>query len=467
MIFSSLFFLYAFLPLCLITYRIPNNLRAKNLLLLVFSLFFYAWGEPIGILQLLLSGATVYFFSLGIEKYRHIARMKKISLGLAVVSALIPLFLFKYSGFFIENINRVTGLGMPLPSFTMPIGISFYTFQIISYSVDLYRGQCEVQRSLPKFWLYQSLFPQLIAGPIVRYSDVETELNKRRATTDDLVQGMTRFLIGLAKKVLIANQVGQIVELTLVNPDRLNSLSALLGILAFTFQIYYDFSAYSDMAIGLGMLFGFHFKENFNYPYMANSATDFWRRWHMSLGSFFRDYVYIPLGGNRRHHYRNIIVVWFLTGFWHGASWNFIFWGLFFGVLLLLENRWLLAWFDRKPPIIRYLYMIPVLLMGWALFYYVDLSQFGVFISRLFSFSSSLESRIMLRQNLPLLIIALIGSFPIAHLIKRRAPQLRTLNFIKSPTYVMIHIVGLGLLLLLSTASLLGDSFNPFLYFRF
>lgn len=445
----------------------PNSLRAKNLLLLVFSLFFYAWGEPIGILQLLLSGAAVYFFSLGIEKYRRQPRMKNISLVLAVVSALIPLFLFKYSGFFVDNINRLTGLNMPLPSFTMPIGISFYTFQIISYAVDLYRGECEVQRSLPKFWLYQSLFPQLIAGPIVRYTDVEAELNERHATPEDLVQGMTRFLIGLAKKVLIANQVGQIVELTLVAPDRLNSLSALLGIIAFTFQIYYDFSAYSDMAIGLGMLFGFHFKENFNYPYMANSASDFWRRWHMSLGSFFRDYVYIPLGGNRRHHYRNIVIVWFLTGFWHGASWNFIFWGLFFGTLLLLENRWLLAWFDKLPSFVRHLYMIPVLLFGWALFYYVDLGQLGVFLSRLFSFRSSLEARIMLRQNLPLLIIALIGSFPIAQFIRRKSARLKTISFMKSPTYLLIHLVGLGLLLLLSTASLLGDSFNPFLYFRF
>lgn len=467
MVFSSLFFLYAFLPLCLITYRLPNSLRAKNLLLLLFSLFFYAWGEPIGIIQLLISGAAVFFFSLGIDRFRRQHRLKKISLGLAVISALIPLFLYKYSGFFVDNINRLTGLGLPLPSYIMPIGISFYTFQIISYAVDLYRGQCEVQRSLPKFWLYQSLFPQLIAGPIVRYRDIERELNHRYTSPQDLVRGMTRFLIGLAKKVLIANQVGKIVELTLVNPDRLNSVSALLGIVAFTFQIYYDFSAYSDMAIGLGMLFGFHFKENFNYPYIADSATDFWRRWHMSLGSFFRDYVYIPLGGNRRHHYRNILIVWFLTGFWHGASWNFIFWGLFFGVLLLVERHWLLAWFDRKPGFVRHLYMIPVLLMGWALFYYVDMSELGIFLARLFSFRGSLEARILLRQNLPLLIIAFIGSFPIARGIQLRFPRFHTLSFAKSRAYLFIHLFGLGLLLLLSTASLLGDSFNPFLYFRF
>lgn len=475
MVFSSLFFLYAFLPLCLIIYPLVKKIEHKNLVLLIFSLFFYAWGEPFWVIQLLISGSLVYLFGRLMAACRPDREQKsrKLFLILGIMSALIPLLIFKYSDFFIENLNALLGSAIPLPGFTLPIGISFYTFQIISYIVDLYWGNCQVQKRLDYFLLYESFFPQLIAGPIVRYTDIEKAMTDRHPSAKDRALGARRFIAGLAKKCLIANYAGSLVEQSIGSSrlGQLSGLEALIGLVAYTIQIYYDFSAYSDMAIGLGRIFGFHFPENFNYPYISRSVTDFWRRWHISLSSFFRDYVYIPLGGNRRHQMLNLFIVWFLTGFWHGASWNFIFWGLYYLVFLILEKTFLLSALERAPRFVGYLYMIPVTLFGWALFYFSDLSKLGIFLGRLFAANGpfvNLEGRVLLRQNLLFLIIALVGSLPILpklkDLVNRKYSEL---DVHASPYYFAASLVQILGLLLLSTASLAGASYNPFLYFRF
>lgn len=473
MVFSSLFFLYTFLPLCLIVYQLPSTMRGKNMVLLCFSLVFYAWGEPLWILQMLLSGTLVFFFGLLVDSYRRERKLARLFLILSVTTALLPLFLFKYSAFFIENINALTGLELPLPQITMPIGISFYTFQIISYVVDLYRGNCRVQRFLPDFILYEALFPQLIAGPIVRYSDVERELRTRAHTSRDLAEGSVRFVSGLAKKTLLANHAGSIVEQTL-GGGKLGSLSgleALIGIFAFTFQIYFDFSAYSDMAIGLGRLFGFHFKENFNYPYFAKSVTDFWRRWHISLSSFFRDYVYIPLGGKYRHPALNLALVWFLTGFWHGASWNFILWGLYYLLFLLLE-RYVFGSIVRKMPRFPGVLITWVIAAaGWSLFYFTDLSELALFARRLFTLDgnpfSTIEGRLLFRQNIIFFLIAYVLSLPVIPWLKKQFSAVCDTRFSASGLWLAAQMAYVLLLLFLSTAALAGASFNPFLYFRF
>lgn len=475
MVFSSLFFLYAFLPLCLLIYHLVKKIEHKNAVLLVFSLFFYAWGEPFWILQLLLSGSLVYLFGRLLAACRpdREQRSRKAFLILGIVAALLPLIIFKYSDFFISNLNALLGLGIPQANFALPIGISFYTFQIISYIVDLYWGNCQVQKRLDHFLLYESLFPQLIAGPIVRYTDVEQALTQRQPSSKDRALGVRRFVAGLAKKCLIANYAGGLVEKTLGSSrlGQLSGLEALLGLLAFTLQIYYDFSAYSDMAIGLGRIFGFHFPENFNYPYISRSVTEFWRRWHISLSSFFRDYVYIPLGGNRRHQSLNLFIVWLLTGFWHGASWNFIFWGLYYFFFLILEKTVLLRLFQRAPRLLGYLYMVPVTLLGWALFYFTDLSKLGLFLTRLLALEGpflNLEGRLLLRQNFLFLVLALLGSLPILPWIKDRINRSYSeLQIHASYYYLAANLCQVLGLLLLSTASLAGASYNPFLYFRF
>ncbi|MDD7401015.1 MAG: MBOAT family O-acyltransferase [Eubacteriales bacterium] len=475
MVFSSLFFLYAYLPLCLIVYHLVKKIEHKNTVLLVFSLFFYAWGEPFWVLQLLISGSLVYLFGRLMAACRPDREQKsrKLFLILGILSALIPLLVFKYSDFFIANINAVLGISLAQPNFALPIGISFYTFQIISYIVDLYWGNCQVQKRLDYFLLYQSFFPQLIAGPIVRYTDIEQAMTNRHPSAKDRALGARRFVAGLAKKCLIANYAGSLVAQTIESSrlSRLSGLEALIGLIAYSLQIYYDFSAYSDMAIGLGRIFGFHFPENFNYPYIARSVTDFWRRWHISLSSFFRDYVYIPLGGNRRHQLVNLCIVWFLTGFWHGASWNFIFWGLYYLVFLILEKTFLLSTLDRAPRILGHLYMVPITLFGWALFYFTDLSQLGIFLSRLFALNGpfmNLEGRVLLRQNFLFLVLAYLGSLPLLpklkDLVNRKYSEL---EIHASPYYFAANLVQILGLLLLSTASLAGASYNPFLYFRF
>ena len=347
MVFSSLMFMCIFLPIVLIAYNLSKNLTYKNTVLIIASLFFYAWGEPIWVVLLIFSAFVDYINGRIIDKY-----YARAGATIALVSSLVInlglLAMFKYSGFFIENINTFLHTSISNPNFKLPIGISFYTFQTLSYTIDMYRGKTRVQKSFLGFLAYVSMFPQLVAGPIVRYSTVASELNSRRVTADDFAYGVKRFTAGMCKKVMLANSSGAVASMVL-DSTRLTVASSWLGIIMYTFQIYFDFSGYSDMAIGLGRMLGFHFGENFEYPYISRSITEFWRRWHISLSTFFRDYVYIPLGGNRYHAIRNIFIVWLLTGLWHGASWNFIFWGLFYGVLLFIEKHCLKRNFKKFP----------------------------------------------------------------------------------------------------------------------
>jgi alginate O-acetyltransferase complex protein AlgI len=470
MVFSSLIFIYAFLPACLLAYNLVRSNRAKNWVLLLFSLFFYAWGEPVWVLLMIFTGFFIWLMGLQIEKNRG-RPGSKIFLTLAVIGALASLAIFKYAGFAIENFNGITGLHVPVPGFSLPIGISFYTFQTLTYAIDLYWGKTGVQRSLANFLLYESLFPQLIAGPIVRYADVAEMIESRKVTLDGFLKGISRFMVGLGKKVLIANYAGQLVGQTIGGDVKLLSVAeGWLGILAFAFQIYFDFSGYSDMAIGLGRMFGFEFKENFEYPYIASSITDFWRRWHISLSTFFRDYVYIPLGGNRRFQTRNMFIVWALTGLWHGASWNFVFWGLYFFVLLFIEKKFLLKVFDRLPRFVRHVYTLSVVLLGWVLFYFTDLASVWQMLRLMFGASGqvflSLQASIFLQNNAVFLLIAGLASTPLAAALARKSQR----TLVAAPWQHVLASVETGVslvILFICTAALVGSSYNPFLYFRF
>ncbi len=492
MVFSSLLFIYAFLPLCLILVYLSRSIKVQNIVLLIFSLFFYAWSEPVLILLMLGTASFAYLMGLIMERPGRTPGQRKLCVSATVIVMLASLATFKYLGFFVSQLNLLPGIQLPLPKIALPIGISFYTFQILTYILDLYRGDAKLQKSWHKFVLYVSLFPQLIAGPIVRYRDIAEQIDDRRLTPAGVVAGINRFLIGLGKKVLIANQMGQIVS-RVMEPAHLSSITALeawLGLLGFSLQIYFDFSGYSDMAIGLGRMFGFEFKENFRYPYIARSITDFWRRWHISLSSFFRDYVYIPLGGNRRYQYRNMLIIWGLTGFWHGASWNFLFWGLYFFLFLSVEKRFLRDRLAPAPRWITHVYTLLIVLFSWILFYYTDLSQAGIFIGRLFgagtSFSNA-KAKTLLMNNLLIYIIAIIAATPVVGLLRERLntwgihlPQyevkedgidgrsvLVTSRVKLSPFLVVLMIILHTGILFLATASLAGSSYNPFLYFRF
>src|SRR5687767_4255527 len=384
MVFASLFFLFVFLPLNLILYYSSKNQGYRNAILTIFSLWFYAWGEPVWIILLLFSAAVDWFNALIIEKYRG-THWSKIGLISSAIVNLGLLAIFKYSAFLYENLNYVFGLSLDVPQFALPIGISFYSFHALSYTIDVYRGTVQAQKSYWKFLMCVSMYHQLVAGPIVRYAHIAHEIDNRKFNIRDISEGISRFCIGLFKKVCIANVAGELVAKYLDND--LNGLSVLggwFGIIMFTIQIYFDFSGYSDMALGLGRMFGFHYHENFNYPYIARSATDFWRRWHISLGSFFRDYLYIPLGGNRTNFFRNLFIVWFLTGLWHGPSWNFIFWGLYFGILIALERLFLEKALNAIPQFFSHIYLLFAAVMGWALFYFTDLNQLGKFLSIIF-----------------------------------------------------------------------------------
>ena len=472
MVFSSLVFLYAFLPACLIAYFFCNTTRSRNYVLLGFSLFFYAWGEPFWVIQMVVSGLIVFLAGKGIDHFKGNRRKQKLALGVGVTAALIPLFIFKYAGFFIENINALFRSSLPMPSFGMPIGISFYTFQVITYIVDLYREECDVQQHFPDLLLYEAFFPQLIAGPIVRYNDIDLQIRHREWNFENIGRGVRRFMTGLAKKVLVANYAAEIVRQTLDSGRlaQLSGLEAFVGMLAFTFQIYFDFSGYSCMAIGLGEMFGFELKENFNYPYIATSVTDFWRRWHISLSTFFRDYVYIPLGGRRRHATRNLIITWLLTGFWHGASWNFIFWGVYYLVFILMERAFLQEKLNRLPRIVSHLYIAPVIFFGWALFKF-ELRDLGVFLSRLFAFGPakffSLEGKLLFRQNIIFFLFALLASMPWLPLIRKRFPRLLSIRYQSTAFYFVTSLIQMVVILFFCTAALVANSFNPFLYFRF
>lgn len=465
MLFSSLSFLYYFLPCVLIIYFLAPK-KLKNSVLLLSSLFFYAWGEPKYVLLMLLAILCGYLFALLIERYRG-RRLSRLFLILSVSLSAAILGFFKYADFFIQNFNAVTGLSLPLLRIALPIGISFYTFQLISYTVDVYRG-VPAQRSFIDLAAYISLFPQLIAGPIVRYSQIAEQLSSRRHSLDKAALGIRRFILGLGKKVLIANAMGQLCQIFSASQDK-SVLFFWLYAIANMLHIYFDFSGYSDMAIGLGKLFGFDFPENFNYPYISRSVTEFWRRWHISLGSWFRDYVYIPMGGNRVSRPRwllNLLTVWLLTGFWHGAAWNFIVWGLFFAVFLILEKLWLLKRLEKAPVLGRF-YVLFTVMLSFIIFSAENMGQALSSLSSLFGAGGlpllSAEFLYYLKSYAVLLLIAVVGATPLPRLLLQRlgirpgGEKLRNL----------LEVPALLLILALSTAYLVDGSFNPFLYFRF
>ncbi len=437
-------------------------------MLLVFSLAFYAYGEPKYILLMIATVLVDYLGGLLVDRYRGRA-LSKLFMLLSVIITLSSLALFKYSDFFAGSLNSAFSLNIKSLGLALPIGISFYTFQALTYVVDVYRDRVKVQESFFKLLLYVSMFPQLIAGPIVLYSDVEKQLSCRTVTLRGAADGVLRFCVGLVKKTIIANYAGELCT-KLIGSDMHNVsfLGAAVGIIAFTLQIYFDFSAYSDMAIGLGKIFGFDFPENFRYPYCADSVNDFWKRWHITLSSFFRDYVYIPLGGNRKHWAFNMLVVWVLTGFWHGASYNYILWGLYYFFFLMLEKIYIGKRLARTSPVIKHIYTMSVVVIGWAFFYFEDLANLKNFFKALFfqnGFSTLTEKTVALNY-IAVIIIGIIASLPIAKIIRRfafNASENKSGRFFVNVAIILFVLFSLAV----STASLIGDSYNPFLYFRF
>ncbi len=465
MLFSSIPFLYYFLPCVLLLYLIAPR-RLKNAVLLLASLLFYAWGEPKYVLLMIAAILVGYFCGLAIDKCSS-QKWRRVWLVVCLVLTLGFLAYFKYADFFIGSFNSLTGLGLPALRIALPIGISFYTFQIISYAVDVYRGDSAVQRNIVSFAAYVSMFPQLIAGPIVRYTDISREIDSRRHTLDGIAAGIRRFVLGLGKKIIIANVLGELCDAFLASTDRSLAFSWLYA-LSFTLHIYFDFSAYSDMAIGLGKIMGFSFPENFNYPFISRSITEFWRRWHMSLGSWFRDYVYIPLGGNRCGKARqmlNIFIVWMLTGLWHGAAWNFVIWGLFFGVLLLIEKLWLLPRLE-KIRAVRHVYVMLMVMLSFVMFNASSVRDGFTVIGAMFGSGEgiiSAEFVYYLRSYGVTLVLALIGCTPI---VKKAVLGLRG-SASGEKVISIVEPLALAAVLLVSTAYLVDGSFNPFLYFRF
>lgn len=463
--------MYLFLPVCLLLYFILRGIKARNDLLLAMSLLFYAWGEPKWIVLMIVTTLVDYGAGLLVDKYRG-QKQAKWALAGSVVITLSFLAVFKYLGFFNQNLNSIFGAELPTQIFNLPIGISFYTFQAITYVVDVYRGKARVQRSYANLLLYVSLFPQLIAGPIVRYTDIAEQLESRETTVEGFARGITRFVTGLGKKVLLANIAGQIAT-SLIGGDlsKASVLGAWLGIFAYTFQIYFDFSGYSDMAIGLGHMFGFTYVENFNYPYISKSITEFWRRWHISLSTFFRDYVYIPLGGNRRHQLRNMFVVWALTGLWHGASWNFVLWGLYYFVFLAIEKLFLGRYLEKLPAVVGHIYALFIVVVGWVFFYFDDVSRLGQMLRLMFGFSGQAgvmpTDTILLKNHLVFFIVAIIACIPVSKLAKALLIRFSRRGTVQEAVAGAVGIVYDVALLFFSTAALVGASYNPFLYFRF
>ena len=469
MVFSSASFLIFFLPCLLVLYfLVPRRCRyLRNLVLLAFSLAFYACGGPKFLLLMLLSIAINYAGGL-LAGPAHRPRTRRLGMTLAVVLGLALLGWFKYAGFFGEMLHALLPV-VPVPQVTLPIGISFYTFQILSYVIDVYREDTKAQKNILSLGTYVALFPQLIAGPIVRYKDVDAQLSKREQSLSLFSSGLRTFLCGLGKKVLLANAAGSFFDRFRAIPEEHTTvLSAWLGILLFAFQIYFDFSGYSDMAIGLGKMFGFRFLENFNYPYISRSITEFWRRWHISLSTWFREYLYYPLGGSRVDAkwklYRNLLAVWFCTGFWHGANWNFILWGLLFFVFLVLEKSFLLKFLDRLPRFVGHLYTMLVVLFGWVLFNFSDLGEGGAWISHMFGvgtagFANS-TSLSLLIQSASLFVFLILGSTPLP---KKIFYKLSQKNAFWRTAFSLLSVALLGL----CSANIVGSDFNPFLYFNF
>lgn len=463
MVFSSLTFLFFFLPCTLIAYYAWSNRPWRNALLLFTSILFYAWGEPVYILLFLASIGGNWGLALAIA---HCPARKGWLLAASIALNLAGIGVFKYAGFVVSSVNAVLGTAWPVPHIALPIGISFYTFQAISYLIDVYRGSIRVQRNPIFFGTYLAMFPQLIAGPIVRYQTVETEILGRRENLDEFTAGLERFCMGLGKKLLLANTTGYIADSLLAASPTVGAFPAWFGFVAYAFQIYFDFSGYSDMAIGLGQMFGFHFLENFDYPYVAKSVTDFWRRWHISLSTFFRDYVYIPLGGNRVSTPRwaaNLLVVWGLTGLWHGASWNFVLWGCYYGVLLIGEK---LLWgrlLQRLPHVAQHLYTILAFLVGWVFFRVEDFPAMARWLAALFGAYGpgdwSTLTALGVAHLWPWLVIAALASTPWPRRLFQRlaAPPLEGL----------VHVSWATFILAWSILALAVGGFNPFIYFRF
>ena len=465
MVFSSLTFLFAYLPAVLAVYFLVP-FRFRNFVLLVVSLFFYGWGEPVYVLVMIFSILFNWIFGRMISQYRD--RDRKTAgkyLTICIVLNLLLLGFFKYYDFFIGNLNAIGITFLKPLKLGLPIGISFYTFQAMSYPIDLYRHDTDPQRSVINFGAYVTMFPQLIAGPIVRYRDIAGMLEHRKENVDKFYEGVVRFMCGLAKKVLLANSCGQVFEtVNSLSFSQSSVLTAWLGILCYAFQIYFDFSGYSDMAIGLGKMFGFDFLENFNYPYIARSVTDFWRRWHMSLSYWFRDYVYIPLGGNRlglKRQIINIMIVWLLTGFWHGASWNFVLWGIFYGIVLIIEKLFLLKPLQKAPAFVGHIYTMFVVLVAWVLFAFTDFSQVLTYLGMMFGRASAFANAYtvyFLCDNFVLLAVCAAACTPIAR---------TRMNFLKNNTFAMARPLLVLLALIVCTAFIVDASYNPFLYFRF
>ena len=464
MVFSSLVFMFAYLPITLLAYYLVPR-QGRNIFLFIVNLIFYGWGEPKLVLLMVFNIFFNYIGGWLVDKYRADAKKKKLFLILTCVLDIGILAVFKYTGMITETLNMLPFLNIPELQISLPIGISFYTFQTMSYVIDVYRDDAPVSKNFINFGTYVALFPQLIAGPIVRYRDVAEQLVNRRETLEMFTKGVKLFMVGLAKKVIIANTMGTLTTNIFATTDENGVVGTWVGMIAYTFQIYFDFSGYSDMACGLGNMMGFEFLKNFNYPYIAKSITDFWRRWHISLSTWFKEYVYIPLGGNRKGIKRqilNLLIVWGLTGLWHGAAYNFVLWGLYYGLLLILEKFVLKKFLDRLPSFVQHIYTLFIIIIGWGLFYFTDVGQLGEFMVDLFNFGNGIcgdQAFNLIMSNLPMLIIAAVASTPLATMLYTRFEHTR---FMWIPE--TLYCIGV---LVVSTASLVNQSYNPFLYFRF
>lgn len=467
MVFSSLTFLFVFLPIILIVYY-SSPRKIRNAILFIGSLVFYAWGEPVYITIMLFSTVFDYINGLLIRKYKETEQIKKARIILinSIIVNLGILCFFKYSNFFIENVNNIFNLDIHLLSIVLPIGISFYTFQTMSYTIDVYLEKVEAQKNIIDFGSYVTFFPQLVAGPIIKYRDINTQLKNRKETIDDFSYGITRLCIGLFKKVILANNIGilwnQIIGGTI---SEIPVLTAWFGAICFSFQIYFDFSGYSDMAIGLGRMFGFHFPENFEHPYTSKSITEFWRRWHISLGTWFKEYVYIPLGGSRKGKkklVRNLLIVWILTGLWHGASWNFVLWGLYFGILLIIEKLILTKYLEKLPSIVRHIYTMFFVVISWVIFAFEDITNVFLYLKAMFGINRvgllNNELLYLFQTHWILIVICIIASTTV----------IRRINIIKDKNYYpAIKNIACLIMFGISICFLIGSTYNPFLYFRF
>lgn len=466
MLFSSVTFIFYFLPLVLIIYYFSKD-KMKNYILLFFSLIFYAWGGVAYLPILLMSILINYILGLKIDKYKESNKKQKIILILAIIFNIAFLGIFKYTNFIFDNINLIFNSSINVPLINLPIGISFYTFQAMSYVIDVYRGDGKVQKNIFNLALYISMFPQLVAGPIVRYETVDEQIKFRTYNLEKFNYGFERFIMGLFKKVIISNSVGELsMMIYSLGDSNMTVLTAWLGAIGYTLQIFFDFSGYSDMAIGLGKMFGFDFLENFNYPYISRSVGEFWRRWHISLGSWFRDYIYIPLGGNRVKGilvYRNLAIVWFITGLWHGANWNFIVWGLYFGVFIILERVFLNKFFNKIPKVFSHIYLLVVVIFGWVLFSKPDIRQAIDYISIMLGFGYynlfNGYTLFFIKQYFFEIIIAILMSVPLGNYFIKNKKVYRIINYIKPIILILIFIITI--------IYLVNSTFNPFIYFNF